>query len=118
MSDATTSDDNDDGMCCAEITIATHACRLLNGYRDPESWAFVLHVKRVDGHQFPISFKTIEGVVEFVRELNPEFVHVVTATTDEHDALMADVRAHAVGALAAKITGRAGMAAPASETRH
>ena len=102
---------DDDGMCCAEITIATRAFRALNGHRDPATWLFVLHVERVDGYEFPLIVNSVERVVELVQGLNPRLVHI-GATDDERAGLMADLGACIAEKLAAQV------AAPTDQPAH
>jgi hypothetical protein len=96
-----------DGMCCREITVATRRMRAENGYKDPASWEFVLHVERVDGRIFDVPIASVERVVEFVRTLNPALVHVAALDEHEHATLLAELRAHTAAALAAEIANRA-----------
>jgi hypothetical protein len=96
---------DDDGMCCAEITISTRQFCEANGYVATD--AFMLAIEREDGCVVPVPVASVERVVELVRELNPRLTHVA-AMPDEHGPLMAEIRAHVAGALVAQI------AAPAS----
>ena len=96
--------DDDDSMCCAEITIVSRACRMANGYDDdPREWLFVLHMDRVDGHEFTFGVESAQDAVLFVREMNPGLVHV-RAMPEEQGPLLTEFRSHVAGAMAAELS--------------
>jgi hypothetical protein len=83
-----------DGMCCRGITVSTKRFADANGYRSLDT--FSLAIERVDGKVIPLGIASVERLVEFVRELNPPTVHLA-ALEDEHEALIAEIRAIAAG---------------------
>jgi hypothetical protein len=93
---------DDDGECCAEITISTRRFCKENGYAATD--AFMLAIEREDGCVVPVPVGSVERVVELVREINPRLVHVA-ALDDEHAPLMAEIRALVAGDMAAKLFG-------------
>jgi len=84
--------DDDDGLACVELQVATRAHLVEEGF--DFRFPFAIYIRRVDGEHFDTVSMRIENVAAMVAELTPPRFGLSVGTGEDYAALLAAIRGH------------------------